>query len=272
MAKSTTKKTSVKKSLKQRLLDRKNKISTGGGGSFILKLKEEKTYRIRILPVGEDKEFYADLVSFYLGNTEELGEVISPSTIGEPCALLEKYNELKGSKDEEDKVIAKALVPRNKIVLPIVMYEDEKGKTIDEKNSRRLLQVTGGVLQEIIDLYLDEDEGGDMTDPKDGYDLKITRTGKGMKDTKYSVRACKPTALPKDYWKEEFDLDKAIQEQISNYDETVVKLENYLGSVNTDSDEDDEDDEPKKGKKKTTTKSGKSTLAKSKSKKRKSDI
>lgn len=266
MAKTTK---TVKKSLKQRLMDRKNKITTGGGASFILKLKEEKTYRIRILPVGEDKEFYADLVSFYLGNTEELGEVISPSTLGEPCALLEKYNELKSSKDEEDKQIAKGLVPRNKTVLPIVMYEDEKGKNIDEKNARRLLQVTGGVLQEIIDLYLDEDEGGDMTDPKKGYDLKITRTGKGMKDTKYSVRACKPTALPKEYWKEEFDLESAVKEQIANYDETATKLESYLGTINSD-DEDDEDT-PKKSKKKTSTKSGKSTTTKSK-KKRKTDI
>ena len=266
-----TKEKSVKKSLKQRLLDRKNKISTGGGGGFILKLKEEKTYRIRILPVGDDKEFYADLVSFYLGNTEELGEVISPSTIGDPCALLEKYNELKSSKVDEDKVIAKTLVPRNKTVLPIVMYEDEKGKTIDEKNSKRLLQVTGGVLQEIIDLYLDEDEGGDMTNTKKGYDLKITRTGKGMKDTKYSVRACKPTALPKEYWNEEFDLEAAVREQISPYDVTATKLDNYLGSISGS--DDDEDDDAHRSKKSSKSKtSTKSTSKKKTSKKRKTDI
>ena len=268
MAKSTKAKAkTTKKSLKQRLAERKAKITSGGGTGFILKLKEEKTYRIRILPVGEDKEFYADLVSFYLGNTEELGEVISPSTFGDPCALLEAYNEYKSSKSEEDKTIAKELVPRNKTVLPIVMYEDEKGKTIDEKNSKRLLQVTGGVLQEIIDLYLDEDEGGDMTDPRKGYDLKITRTGKGMKDTKYSVRACKPTALPKEYWKEEFDLDAAVKEQISSYDETATKLESFLGTIGSD-DDDDEDDTPKKSKKKKSSK-GKSTKTK---KKRKTDI
>lgn len=254
------------KSLKERLKERKDNLAKGGGGNYILKLKEEKTYRIRILPVGDDNEFYADLVSMYLGKSEDLGEVISPSTIGEPCPIIEKYNELKNSKDEDEKELAKGLSPRNKIVIPVIMYEDDKGKVIDERSSKRLLQITGGVLQEIIDLYLDEDDAGDMTDPKKGYDLKITRTGKGMKDTKYSVRSCKPTSLPKEYHKFVFDLDEAVREQITPYDEAATKLENYLGQTPNNDSDDDEDDRPAKKKKATTDKK------KVVKKKRKSDI
>lgn len=243
----------TKKSLRERLLEKKKKLSErGSGGNFILRQREEGTIRVRILPTGDD--FSTEVTTFYL---DGIGGCNSPATIGEPCALMDKYNELKSSKDEFDKDIAKKMIPRQKTVIPIIWYADLKGKEVDEDNSVRLLQISNTVAQQLIDLYLDEDEWGDMTDPENGYDIKITRTGKSMTDTTYTVSACKNTPLPKKYHKTVVDLTKMVGEQIDSYEKTSELLDKLLGF----DDDDDFDDEPKKKKK-----------VKTKAKKRSKDI
>ena len=151
-AKSTT-----KKSLRQRLKEKKEDLKKRGQHSIIFRQKDEGTLRVRILPVGEDNEFVQEVMQFWL-NKE--GSVTSPASFGEPCAIYEKYQELKDSKDEADLEIAKKLQPRNKFLMPVLVYEDQKGKKVDTTNSGKLLQITGGLYQEILDLYLDEDEYG----------------------------------------------------------------------------------------------------------------
>lgn len=232
-----------KQSLKQRLAEKKKELQKkGSGGGYILRQKEEGTVRLRLLPVGEDNDIAFEIISFWLGDA---GEVLSPATFGEPCALMEEYTKLKNSSDPDDMDIAKKLVPRSKYVIPVIMYKDDKGKTVDAENSKRLFQIAGGTYQDIIDLYLDEDEWGDMTNPKEGYDIKITRTGKGKNDTKYSVMACKNTPLPKEYQKEVIDLEAMVKAKCSSYEETVQKRNAFMGS----SDEDEEDEKPKKNRK-----------------------
>ena len=234
-----------KTSLKERMLAKKAELAKkGSGGGYILRQKEEGTIRMRIMNCGEENDFAYELTSFWLG---DLGEVISPATFDEPCALMEKYLELKNSTDEEDIEIAKKLVPRKKYVIPIIMYKDDKGKEVDTENSERLFQIAGGTYQDIIDLYLDEDEWGNMTDPEEGYDIKITRTGKGQRDTKYSVTTCKNTAVPKEFRKKVIDLEEMVKSKVADYQETLDKLNQFLGG-STD-DDDDEEEKPRKKKK-----------------------
>ena len=76
---------------------------------------------------------------------------------------MEKYLELKESKDEDDKLLAKKLVPKRKYVIAVVAYKDEKGKEVDEQNIDKPMLIPKQAYQDIIDLYLDEDEWGDMT-------------------------------------------------------------------------------------------------------------
>lgn len=226
-----------KKSLRERMMEKKKKLAEKGGGGFILRQKDEGTIRIRILPTGDD--FSHEITTFYL---DGIGGCNSPATFGEPCALTDAYNELKSSSDDSDKELAKGLVPRQKVVIPIIWYKDQKGKEVDEENSMRLLQIAGGVAQDLIDLYLDEDEWGDMTDPENGYDIKITRTGMGRLDTSYSVMACKNTPLPKKYRKTVVDLEDMVRKQIDSYEKTVELRDKFLG---IDGDDDDEDYKPK---------------------------
>lgn len=251
----------TKKTLAERLRAKKSEIKSKSQRSNIIRQKEEGTMRVRVLPVGEEKDFVMEIMQMWLG--KDVGSSITPETFGEPCALMEAYRELKNSDDDADKEIAKKMMPKTRYVMPVLVYKDQKGKEVDEEQSGKLMQITGGLFQEIIDLYLDEDEWGDMTDPLKGYDLKITREGKGMLDTTYTVSPCKNTPLPK-AWRKEVDLEAMVREEVDTYEQTVEKRDEFLGMGYTDEDEDEAQTKKKKRLKKKTSKTKEGTTKKKK--------
>lgn len=228
-------------STKEKMLARKKQLESKGNGNGLVYPKEG-TLRMRIKSPGDDQELGIEIIQFYLGSN--LGGVISPATFDEPCPFMEKYQELKNSKDEDDKKLAKNLVPRRRYVIGGPVYADEKGTKFNYDGKDKGVLVPRSVYQDIIDLYLDEDEAGDMTDPRTGYDIKIIRSGSGKLGTTYSARACKPTKLDKKY-QGNVDLENIVRSQIKDYDELEKLLAQYLNE-----DHDSEDDEPKKKKKK----------------------
>lgn len=226
---------------REKLLARKKKLAEKGTGNGFV-FPKNGTTRIRIVSAGANEEFGMEIIRFYLGDHS----VYSPATFNEACPFMEKYDELKSSKDEDDKRLAKKLVPSRRFVIPALIYKDDKGKELDYDSKARLVMVPSSVYQDIIELYLDEDEAGDMTDPKKGYDIKIERSGSGQYDTSYSVRNCKPTKVDKDLVKP-VDLESMVRGQIKNYEELEEELEKFLNSKSDD--DEDEDDAPKKKKK-----------------------
>lgn len=246
MAKKTTtkKKSSSKKkteSLKERMRRKKEELKSKGGKGNIIYIKEG-TLRVRPLFCGGENDFVGEVSQFYLGG--EIKGVISPASIGLPCAIYEKYEELRDSDDPDDKDWAKKLVPRTKYLMPVAVYSDEKGKKVDEDQSGKMVMLAKGLYEEIIDLFLDE-EWGDMTDTEDGYDLKLKRSGTGKNDTEYSCSPCRNTPTPKAYHKE-IDLQEMLKEIFPTYEQTQEYINKFLHSV---PDEDEEDDKPKKKKK-----------------------
>lgn len=233
-------------STKEKMLARKKQLESKGNGSGLVYPKEG-TLRMRIKSPGDDQELGIEIIQFYLGGN--LGGVISPATFDEPCPFMEKYQELENSKDEDDKELAKNLVPRRRYVIGGIIYSDEKGSKVDYGGKDKGVLVPRSVYQDIIDLYLDEDEAGDMTDPKTGYDIKVIRSGSGKLDTTYSARACKPTKLDKKY-QGTIDLEGIVRSQIKSYDELEDLLSQYLNEDHGDDDDDDDDDKSKKKKKK----------------------
>jgi len=235
-------KSKPKSNLKERLARKKKELAEKGSGKGNIVFPKEGTTRVRILPVGDENEFAIEVTQFYLG--AEIKGVFSNSTFGEACPIHDMYKKLSSSKKEADKGIAKVLTPKKKYLMACLVYKDEKGKELDE-NPVKLVQVSGGAYQDIITYFLDEDEWGDMTDPKKGYDIKIIRVGKGMQDTAYSIAPCKTTSLDKKYDKI-YDLEAMVKAVIPDFDEAEEKLASFLsaGSFN-----DDDDDAPKKKKK-----------------------
>lgn len=228
---------------KDKMLARKKQLESKGNGSGLV-FPKEGTLRMRIKSPGDDQELGIELIQFYLN--KDLGGVISPATFDEPCPFMEKYQELKNSKDPDDQELAKMLVPRRKYVVGGIVYSDEKGTKVDYEGKDKGVLIPRSVYQDIIDLYLDEDEAGDMTDPRTGYDIKIIRSGSGKNDTTYSARACKPTKLDKKYLGN-VDLESIVRSQIKDYDELEETLASFL-KEGRDSD-DEEDEKPKKKKK-----------------------
>ena len=231
------KKKSTGSSTREKMLARKKKLEEKGSGNGLI-FPKEGTLRMRIKSPGDDQELGMEVIQFYIPG---VGGVISPATFDEPCPFMEKYEELKQSKDEDDKELAKRLIPRRRYVIGGIIYKDDKGNGVDYEGQNRGVLIAGAVYQDIIDLYLDEDEAGDMTDPVTGYDIKITRSGSGKFDTTYSVRQCKPSKLDKKY-RSELDLEKIVRDQIKPYDELEEELNKFLN----ESPDDDEDDAPKK--------------------------
>ena len=212
-----------KKSLRERLAQQQENLKRSGPGKFIT-CKEGIT-RFRVLPVGEDEDFAIEAVYFYTGLKENMA-VISPATFGEKCALMEAYNEMSNSKNSKDREFAKKLKPSRRFLVPCIKYMDDKGKEIDKEAGVKLILLSAGVYNEMIDLFLDDDSG-DFTDPINGYDLKIKRTGKGKMDTEYSVLRANPTKLPKLYNKV-VNPEKMVREIIPTYKETKAILEQFL--------------------------------------------
>lgn len=230
------------KSAKEKMLERKKQLEKRGNGGGLIYPKEGTT-RIRLKSPGEDEEIGKEIITFFLG--KEMGGIISPATFDEPCPFMEKYQELKASSDDDDKELAKKIVPKRKYVIGGIGYKDEKGKEIDPDQVNKGFQVSSGVYQDLIDLYLDEDEWGDMTDDIEGYDIKITRSGKGITDTKYTVSPCQKKQLDKKY-RGTIDLEAIVKSHIPSYEELEEKLRSFLNESSDDEDE----ERPKKKKKK----------------------
>lgn len=215
----------TKKDLKSRLRSKAEKLKKKGGDGQLLFVKEG-TIRYRVMNPGEDNDFSAEVIQFYLG--PEIKGVISPASMGKPCAIMEKYEALKKSKRDSDKELAKRMVPKTKFLIPVVPYKDLKGKEVDEQNAGRLLMVTKGITESAIDLYLDDD-WGDMTDPINGYDIKIKREGSTMTDTEYSLSPCPRSKAPKGFGKP-IDLEKMVEAILPSYEETEEILAKYMST------------------------------------------
>lgn len=231
-------------STREKMLARKKQLESRGNGDGFVYPKEGTT-RVRIKSQGDDKELGLEIIQFYL---EGEGGVISPATFDEPCPFMDKYNELKNSKDDDDKELAKHLVPRRRYIIGGLVYEDDKGSKVGYDGRDKGVLIPRAVYQDIIDLYLDEDEAGDMTDPISGYDIKIIRSGSGKFDTTYSARACKPSKLDKKY-QGDVDLEGIVRNQIKSYDELEDILNRYL-KEDHQSDDEEEKEKPKSDKKK----------------------
>lgn len=228
----------VSEKLRKKLEKKKNELKTGGGLGY--KTFKEGTSLIRILSLGVDEDFAIEVTRFYAG--KELGGIVSQCTIGGESPLLEKYKEVKNSDNEEDAELAELLKPK-KGYFVVCVEVSEKNTVVGEP---QLALISKGVYEELIDLMLDEDNG-DFTDPKNGYVIKIKRTGSGQFDTEYKVlkgkilKVDKKLAAPQDG-------EKFIKTICATYEEEEQYLAAVLGDVGSSS---------KKGKKKSDKKSSK---------------
>jgi len=234
---------------KKLIEQRAEKLRSGGGGDFKYFLIKDGTTRFRMPRVPGDEEFCVEVMFFFLG--KGIGGYISPKSFGEPCPIDELYQKLKKSSSEDDRNLSEKLKPKRRYMGPFIQFNDEKGKEPNHELGVKLALLPGSIYQDMCDIYLD-DEKGDFTDPKEGFDLKFKRSGKGQFDTSYTCLDCKPTHLPKEYRKEVFSPEEMVRALVPTYEEAEEQLEKFLnGSSDSGSGSEDKPEKKKKKKKKT---------------------
>ena len=150
-------------------LDKKTK----GFGTYSLKVGQN---RLRIVPNVESPDWPFKDVQLYWGLTK--GPFISPASYGQEDPIKKELDLLRRG-SPRDVEIAKQLSAKSRIYVPcIVRGEQDKGVLWVDFPKK--------VYKSILNLITDE-EWGDMTDPKKGYDIIIKKTQVGKEFPTYDV-------------------------------------------------------------------------------------
>lgn len=141
------------------------------------------------------------------------------------CPVCEFIDKLKSNGGEDLKEVADKLRRRKKYWVNLLVRPKE-GSEAEPK-----VQIWGAS-QKFIDTVMeafDEEDYGDITDPVEGHDIKVTRKGSGFTDTRYSftVRP-KPSKLGLENWKKEVHkLDEVVLEWMSEKEMESAIAKNY---------------------------------------------
>jgi len=212
------------------------KLDELGSGTFF-KAKEGKN-QVRILPPWSKKGVWFKEATLHYGVADKKAYPCL-KMFGKECPICNKAEELQEGSDE-DRKIAGRLKPKTKYYVNIV--DRKSGKVKIWGFSAKIL---GTLLS-----YVGDPDYGDITDPEEGYDVVIDRTGSGMTDTKYEVRCRpKPSEIDSENWENEMhNLDTEVIDEV-NESEIESVVEEKFGetlpkkSKKSKVDEDEEDDE-----------------------------
>lgn len=147
------------------------------------KPEEGKEYTVRLLafPNNNGQPFIDRHYYYGIGNSPG---ILAPFQFGKPDPIKELRSKLYDEGSQASKDLAKTVAPKMRTFAPIIVRgEEDKGV--------RIWSFGKMIYQDILNLMLDEDYG-DITDPLEGRDIRVTVTklpGKQFADTKVSPRA-----------------------------------------------------------------------------------
>jgi hypothetical protein len=148
-------------------------------------------YKIRCLPwknAGEGQPFM-ERWFYYIGENAGL---LAPNQFGKPDPINDLIRKLYSSGKPDDRTLAKKLAPKMRCYAPVIVRgEEDKGVQVWAFGKI--------VYQRMLGFFLDE-EVGDILDPSQGFDLKVTISkaqGKQFNDTMVDP-ARRPSKLHED--------------------------------------------------------------------------
>lgn len=146
---------------------------------------KESVIRLLSFPDNDGQPFKELWFYYNIGSNPGL---LTPNQFGDPDPIQELINKLRSDDTKESYDLAKKLYPKMRSFAPVVVRgEEDKGV--------RLWSFGKMVYQDLLKIMLDSDYG-DITDPKEGFDIKVNVTqqpGKIYAET--SVRA-RPKSTP----------------------------------------------------------------------------
>lgn len=122
-------------------------------------------YKVRGLPWKStpDGMPFIERKFYYIGDNKG---ILAPSQFGKPDPINDLIRKLYSSGKPEDRTLAKKLQPRMRAYMAIIVRGQED-KGVQVWSFGKL------VYQELLQMFTDED-AGDILDPLDGFDLKVT--------------------------------------------------------------------------------------------------
>lgn len=242
-----------------------NKGGNKSGGADFLAIQDGRNV-VRILPPKNDADmFFEEVFTHYgVGKTgDNKGQtVICPTTAGDHmnCPICETVKQLRQlsqkAGDKYDKM-ARDMGRKKRVYFNAISraddltkyykkddgkmyYKDDKGE--EKQGSPVKVLGTGiGILKDVLNYIVDPDYG-DITDPTQGLDLIITKTGSGMK-TEYDVKtARKESAIGYEDWEECLNDLKQFS-KFKTYDEIATILNGGTPDTTPSSDMEEEDDD-----------------------------
>jgi len=134
-------------------------------------------YKVRCLPWKNTPEGqpFAERWFYYIG---ENAGILAPNQFGKPDPINDLIRKLYSSGKPDDRILAKKLQPKMRCYAPVIVRgEEDKGVQVWSFGKV--------VYQRMLGFFLDE-EVGDILDPNEGFDLKVTISkapGKQFNDT-----------------------------------------------------------------------------------------
>jgi hypothetical protein len=221
---------------------------------------------IRVLPPwgkGSNGSFFFSAglhYNFQIGGQNRGIPCLKTREVPDRCLICEFIEALRNSDNEDHK----KLVSGSKGIRKKVKYWIN---IIDRKNPEEVKMYGGSrKMIEVLQSAIDDDDYGDITDPEEGYDVRVNRVGSTFTDTQYTftVRP-KPSPLGIPDWKQKIHkLDQEVIEWMSVPEIAKVLRANYSDEMaevgfkvivpgekkkvvrEPDDEEDDEEEKPKK--------------------------
>jgi hypothetical protein len=172
-----------------------NKYSRSSGNRIKPK---EGTNRYRILVPDADVQFWADLGVHWIKTELESNKPVAvvgcrDVVFQEVCEIDTAIDQAIASAfDEDSKKLYESWRAKKSVLLNVL--DRSKGSTNpDEVQILEVTTTTFGKIMGLVQEYAEEDQ--DVLDPKNGIDISISRSGKGL-NTEYSVNAAPGTSQP----------------------------------------------------------------------------
>lgn len=240
---------------KERIKKKLNNLRNSGGKSNNLWKPDEGDQIIRLVPYRWDKDFpfielyfhyelpgqpnYLSPISFddvetFPGPDEQAGQYVDRE---DPIADF--ANEVRREKGQKGYEMWKTLFPKRRTFAPVVVRgEEDQGV--------RFWGFGKTIFEELLAKFNDED-WGDLSDPHEGRDIKVTYIPRAQSDTNFPKTkvdpkpVTSPLAEDKDQLREFFDSQVPITDvfDVPTEEDLQNALEDYLQGE----DEDDEEDE-----------------------------
>jgi len=227
--------------MKKRYEDMKKRNRSGGGMWSFWKPDVGDT-RFRLLPpeTPGGTDFFLEVTRHFIKTPDGKSHAIACNAIHaeDDCYFCEMVEQLKEAGDKND---AREMRAQTRCIAPIVLRQE------NGEDETALWTFTVTTMGKITSYMFDAEYEG-LTDPDEGFDLILSRTGKGRNDTRYDIRASRNRSSIGDesVIENRPSLDEMLEAMTYDYEEQRLIYEEGVWPEGRGPNREDSDDRPKR--------------------------